>query len=490
MISKIEISGDYLKVYASFIEEEHKEKQEPVKREDIDTLLEEHKITFGIKEDVIEKYIGCKETTTNVIIAEGTPPTVGKSAEVRLLKKPKKKEEVLPKTNENGDIDYISPREGWIVPVNAGEELAVKLAPTQGEPGTNVFNNEIPGIWGNDFDLDEIGGLNTKVDQENLFATVDGFIVQRAKKITIEPIFRIYEDIGPGTGSIDIPKNYKVEIQISKDVKSGFSVKAHKIVVGGCIEDSEVDVNELIIEQGIVGTSEIPIKANKIAVGYINGSRKIYCESIRVVREISNGAQVFCTQAKARDIQGSTVTASEAIWADNINGVNKIFVGIDYKAKMEIERCTKELNKMEEPMEQLKKIWRNYEKRMSYLKELSKKNPQHPLIAKELPQIKEIKDKYDFFQKKKAELEETKAKAGEQMFPSESPFLLVRNGFSSDTSSGSIVEPDTVINIRQEIRKISEKMHGVLFSIIKNELVTASRFNLKELKVKLNRIDW
>lgn len=46
-----------------------------------------------------------------------------------------------------------------------------------------------------------------------------------------------------------------------------------------------------------------------------------------------------------------------------------------------------------------------------YLKELSKKNPQHPLIAKELPQIKEIKEKFDYFQKKIESLKEEREDA-------------------------------------------------------------------------------
>jgi len=487
---KLEISSNYLKAYLTILEEDDVAEQKPVSKEDITALLGEQNICFGIKDEEVEKLTGSKVEIRDVVVAEGIAPTIGKSAEVKVLKRPKRMDEIRPKANEDGDVDYISPREGWLVPVKAGEELAIKIPPTQGDPGRNIFDKEIPGIWGSDFNLDEIGGLNTEVDQENLLAKVDGFVGHHAIKITVDPVYRVYENIGPATGSIDIPLAYEVTIQTSKDVLSGFKIRANKIVVGGCIEDAEVDAKELIVEQGIVGTSDIPIKAKKIRVGYINGSRAIYCDGIVVNREISSGAKVFCAQVKANIIQGSFITASEAIWTNNMNGQNKVYIGIDYKAKMAIERCTKELNKMEEPLEQLQKVWHNAEKKMAYLKELSKKNPQHPLITKELPQIKEIKDKYDFYIKKKKELEEEREKAVKQMYPSSQPFLLVRNGFSRDTSSGSIVEPDSLINFRSEIRKIMEPRSKLFMTIIKDQVVATDNFNLKELKSRMNKIDW
>ncbi len=490
MIIKIDISHNALKAYMRVVEDSKVDEQVPVTVEEIIEAIKARNIIFGIKKEELNKLVGAKQTSDDVIIAEGITPTIGKAAEVQVLKKPKKREEVIPKANEDGDVDYISPRPGWIVPVSKGEEIAVKVPPTQGKPGKSIFGKEIPGIWGNDFDLDGMGGLNTEVDGNCLVASMDGFVIIRSAKINIEPVFRIYEDIGPSIGSIEIPQSYDVEIAISKDIKSGYWIKANKVSIGGCVEDSEVIANELTITQGIVGTSEIPITAKKLTVGYINGARKVYADSLFVVKEISAGAQIFATQVKAHTIQGSTITASEAVWTSNLNGQNKIFVGIDYKEKMVADRCSKELNSMEEPLEQLQKTWRNSEKRMSYLKELSKKNPKHPLIVKELPQIKEIKEKLEFYQNKKIKLEDEVNKAIKNMYPSANPFLLVRNGFAKDNSSGSIVLPSTLIHVRQEIIKILEPSPGRLYTFIKNKFVTTGKFNLKELKVKLNKIDW
>ena len=487
---KIDISSNNLTVYCTAFEDQHHIKQKPVSADDIMAILEEKQIVYGIDNEAIAKLSEKEVPSKDVVIAQGKPATVGKRAEVHVQKRPKKREEVLPISNEAGDVDYLSPREGWIVVVNKDDEIAVKTSPTQGNPGINIYGKEIPGIWGKDFDLDEMGGINTEVDGSVLIATMDGFVIPRATKLNVEPVFRIYDDVGPGTGSIEIPDTYKVEVAISKDIKSGYWVKAHKITVGGCVEDCEIVAEELNIAQGIVGTSDLPINASKINVGYINGSRRVHAKGIRVTREISNGAQVYATQVKAYAIQGSSVIAGEGIWTDYVNGQNKIMVGIDYEAKVIHDRCIKELNDMEEPFEQLKKVWRNNEKRMAYLAELSKKNPKHPLIAKELPQIKEIKEKFDYYKEKIKSLQEKKEKALEKMLPTENPFLLIRNGFSRDNSSGSIVEPSSKIHIGNEQINIMEPSQGGLMTIIKGKFSFSPKYNIKEYKSRLNLIEW
>ncbi len=487
---KLEISNNNLKAYLTSLETDKEDKPKPITSEQIIELLKEKKIIFGVNQDAIAKFVDKKVPVVDVVIAEGKSPSIGNTAEVKVHKRPKKREDVMPKANEEGDIDYISPREGWIVVVNKEDEIAVKIPPTQGKAGMDIFGQEIPGIWGKDFELEEIGGINTEVDGDVLLSSIDGFVVPRATKMNVEPVFRIYDDVGPSTGSIEIPAKYKVEVAISKDIKSGYWVKAHKISVGGCVEDCEIEAYELIVEQGIVGVSEIPINADKIRVGYINGSRHVISKGIHVTREISNGAHVHARQIKAHTIQGSTIVAGEGIWAEFINGQNKIYVGVDHKAKTVYDKCTTELNDMEEPFEQLKVGWRNNEKRMVYLKELSKKYPQHPLIAKELPQIKEIKEKFDYFQKKMESLKKEQEDALKKMYPTDKPFLLIRVGFAKDNSSGSIIEPQTTINIGEEVRRILEPTKGGLMTYHEDKFASSQKYNIKEVKTKLPLIEW
>ncbi len=136
---KLEISSNNLKAYLTSLETDQESKPVPVTAEEIIELLKEKKLTFGVNKDIIEKFNNNKEPVVDAVIAEGVAPTVGKSAEVKVHKRPKRSEDVMPKANKEGDVDYITPREGWVVVVNKGDDIAIKIPPTQGKPGTNIF---------------------------------------------------------------------------------------------------------------------------------------------------------------------------------------------------------------------------------------------------------------------------------------------------------------------------------------------------------------
>lgn len=481
----LKISIDNLKAYLSITEDKNANTQKPVTVEEIAELIKEKQIVYGINKDVISNIAEETEAVHDVLIAEGKEPTVGKSAELQFRKRPKRPEDVMPRISEDGDIDYLSPRDGWIVPVIKGEEITTKIPPTQGEPGMDIFGKEIPGIWGRDLELVTFSGINTEVQSVSLFSTIDGFVILQANRLNVQPAFQINGDVGSSTGSIEIDNSYDVEIIISKDITKGYWVKAPKITVGGCIEDCEIEANELTVAHGIVGTSDLPITAKKINTGYINGPRRIFAEDLYVNREISNGAQVFAKQIKAHTIQGSSVYAGEGIWTDYVNGQNRIMVGVDYSANQEYDKCVKTLKEVEELFEQSKKAMSNCERRIVYLKELSKKDPQHPLIAKELPIINEIKKKHEHLQNRIKELEEEKESLHKKMYPTENPFFLIIQSFSKDHSSGSIIEPNSIINIGHELIKIFKPSKGGLMTISQGKLKFTQKYNIKEVMNRL-----
>ncbi len=127
---------------------------------------------------------------------------------------------------------------------------------------------------------------------------------------------------------------------------------------------------------------------------------------------------------------------------------------------------------------------------MIYLKELSKKNPKHPLIAKELPQIKEIMEKFEYYKKKLETLKKEKEKSEKEMYPTDKPFLLIRAGFAKDNSSGSIIDPQSILNIGHETQQILEPTRGGLMTFHEGKFVFSPKYNIKEIKARLSLIDW
>ena len=444
-------------------------------------------MVLGIKKDVLNDICENKRFNQKILVAEYIEPQIGDDARVEIIKKPKRASEVTPVKKENGEIDYYSPREGFITYVRKGETIAIKYPPTRGKPGQNVLGRVIPGKFGKEISLDLFKGSNSKIAGDRLIADCDGIISRRALQVNIESTYRINDNIGRNTGSIDIPKEIDITLMVQGDVQRSFSVKCHKLYVSGCIEDAKIDCNFLKVKGGIVGIGDNPIEADCISVGFINGERKVIGKLVNVTREISSGAQVMAELVKAYTIQGTSVMSKEAVWTDYMNGKNTIMVGINYKAKMEHDELLKKIAEITEPLEELRNVSYAGAKRMKQLKELSKLNPKHPLLQKELPKIMEIKEKLTKFEKLNEILTKRRDECENEIYSAGEPFLVVRSGFSRDTSSEMTVEPDTIIFLKEHSTKVYESTRGGLYYISKYGVSSTTRYNIKGLKNKFDK---
>lgn len=78
------------------------------------------------------------------------------------------------------------------------------------------------------------------------------------------------------------------------------------------------------------------------------------------------------------------------------------------------------------------------------------------------------------------------------MYPTDKSFLLIRVGFAKDNSSGSIIEPQSTINIGtgEEVRRIFEPTKGGLMRYHEDKFTFSQEYNIKEVKSKLPLIEW
>jgi len=484
---KVEITKDETRAFLTVIPDESTF-DNPVTAEELKKELEKQGVVYGLDESVIEEICAGKQYDRVFSVAFAEAPTVGDNAEITIFKRPVNIEDVKPVMNEDGDINYVAPRENLITIVHKDEKLAEKIPATRGKPGTTVTGKEIPGIMGADKNLNELRGPGTVIKGNEILAEQEGVLKIKKGIIYVENTFKINDDLGINTGSIILPKDFNLHILIEKDIQRGFKLVCKNATVNGTVEDSEIDVVTLRVMGGIVGTGDKPIKADVMKIGYINGKRKIIARHLYVKREISSGATVYADKVQAYAIQGSTIIATKGIWTEYLNGTNDIMVGMDYKVKEELDYILKELAKLQQPMEQIKNTYYSSQKRMSQLKSLAKINPKHPLLMKELPKIKEISDKFKKIEKVYKGLETRKEELLKILYPIEDPLLIVRAGFSRDKSSGSIIEPYSTIHMNKFVKKISEAREGGLFYIKQNKVWQSYRYNAKEVKTKFEKL--
>lgn len=477
---KVNISEDEREAQLTVIKD--KDDQEIPLVEDLKDALKKAGVTVGIIEAQLTLICFDQKFNEEVVVAKCIEQKVGKDAEIKKVNAPKPSEKIQPVVTKDGKMDYFAPREGFIVFVRKGDTIIKKVPPSAGETGKSVLGKEIPGIKGKDIFIGQFSGKNTEVKDDSIIASVDGIVKFVENKYVVEKDFKIATDVGLETGSIKIPRDSDVEIIIDGDIKDGYEVICPIVNVKGCVEDAKIDVKNLQIAEGIVGTSDITINADIIKVGYINGPRKIYANFIKVSREISNGAVVAADIVQVNIIQGSTVMAKEGIMVDYINGSNNIYIGIDYKVKDEFDRLSKEINIMENEINEMKDESYQVAKRMTKMKQLAKINPKHPQLIKEMIKIKKFKEKLDSNVAYYNDLKGQRSKCVEKMYLLEKNFLMIKSGFSTDTSSEKIVDPDTKLHICRHIMKITEPKSGALYKADEGKINIFSKYDITGIK--------
>jgi len=449
--------------------------------------LSKNGITTGIDKTALKQISMEKIVNKAICVAKGIPPGTGDNAKVEILKKPKGKKDLKAPQTSDGSVDYYAQREGFLVYVRKGEALATKYPPTRGSPGKNVLGVDIPGRMGNEISLELFAGINTSIVKSKILAAIDGIVLIEGRRISVVNKYKINDNVGINTGSINLPLDLDFKLEVNGDVQSGYHVICPNLYVTGCIEDAVVTARNLEVKQGIVGVSEQKVTAENIKVGYINGSRTVETKTLTVLKEISNGANVISNAVKVYAIQSSTVLAIDAIWTDYVNGNNTVTVGVDYHAKQQFDELSKKILQLEDPIEDLKKQDLLNAKRMKKLAELARINRQHPLLQKELPKIREAKNRLDKFLNIRMELIKKKEKITEKMYVKREPILLVQSGFSKDSSSGVAVEPNTLITIRDRILRITDTSRGGLFTYSPTGINHSIQFNIKAIQDQFDK---
>ncbi|MCH5150880.1 MAG: FapA family protein, partial [Spirochaetales bacterium] len=159
--------------------------------EQIRSILKNHDVIVGIKEDVITKILDYPEYDTPVLIAEGIKAVNGTDASITYHFRTSKKREF--QEQNNGQIDFKSMNN--IQNVTAGQILATKNQATNGELGRTVTGEIIYNKPGKDLVLQE--GKNTKVSEDglNIIALINGQVNFTAGKVNVDEVYIVQCDV-------------------------------------------------------------------------------------------------------------------------------------------------------------------------------------------------------------------------------------------------------------------------------------------------------
>lgn len=269
--------------------------------------LHNQNIIYGIDETALDNIETHGADDEIIKIAQGTPATAGKDGWYEYLFDPELK--ATPVILEDGSVDYQHVK--WFEMVKEGQTIAYYHPAEQGEDGTRVTGEVIPGIRGREKTAIKGSGLEYKEAESAYVAAVDGKIDMKDGRIDISEVL-ILDDVTRSTGNV----YFNGSIYVRGTIGDGVEVKAAKdILVDGFTESAALDAGgDIILRKGNNAGGRGYIRAGGNVIGR-------FFENTRVTAGKSIKAD-YCLKCIVR--------AEESIEILNINGMlagGMIFAG-------------------------------------------------------------------------------------------------------------------------------------------------------------------
>jgi uncharacterized protein (DUF342 family) len=330
----------------------------------VEKLLAGRGIVRGVDRSAVEQALNAAVSKNmpihDRVIAEGRAAQPGEDGQIELKFQPEK---IAGTVDEiSGKIDYKERKS--IQKVKAGTLLAVRIPPTPGIEGVDVFGNIIPAEPGNEKDLTPAGNVTVSDDGLSFTSEIDGIVfLSPENKIWISKEYQVPGDVDYSIGNLSMEGS----LDIKGWIQSGFEVKASdEIRVGGGVEDAIVEAGaDIHINGGIIGSGGGRVHAGgKITARFFEGAR-VHADGDIIVHDdilrstVSTNGSLIVTKGKGR-IRGGSVEAVKGVEVNEIGsdaGVETyVSVGMDSKTRNLLAASKKQLKNFERQRTKMDKI--------------------------------------------------------------------------------------------------------------------------------------
>lgn len=252
-----------------------------VTEEDVRTKLTSLGIVHGIDWDRVKTLLRNKEYNQAIPIAHWTPPENGQDARMEQLIR--LGHEGKPQILQDGSADFKNIDN--IIQVKVGQVLATKNPPTQGRPGTDVFGNVLPQIFGKDRVL--TAGVNTELIENGtkVIAKKGGFLYKNHGVLCVGETYEVLGGVNYKSGNV----RFSGDVIIHGTIADGFSVEAGgSLLVNGDVEAAELKAGKggITVTGGIFGKDKALLKSDgSITVGMVQQCH-IECKELIVTKSM------------------------------------------------------------------------------------------------------------------------------------------------------------------------------------------------------------
>jgi uncharacterized protein (DUF342 family) len=340
---RVEVTEDELKAFVYFNPPKFSGRH--MDYDDVLDVLRNAGVVTGIKDDAIKEYLEEMDYKKPLLAAEGQAPRDGKSAyidyKVKVDKTTIKFEE-----DDAGKVDFRNLE--LLENVVVGQLLAVKVPLEEGIPGRTITNRVIPAKSGKDTAIKYGKGTILSEDETELTAEINGQVVFKVGRISVEPVFVVTKDVSLETGNIV----FLGSVIIQGSVLDNFEVKAAgNVEVKGTVHKAFIEAEgDIIVHQGISGKDEAKIESTGGSVfAKFAQNANVIAERSVVIPEgilhcrVDAGEKIYSIGRRAK-IAGGLIRAGDEVNAGYLGaeGSTKtvIRVGVNPKMLQQIDDLT------------------------------------------------------------------------------------------------------------------------------------------------------
>jgi uncharacterized protein (DUF342 family) len=323
-------------------------------------FLRNNRVVHGVLPEALQELEDRPRYRTPLLVAEGSRPKNGRDASVQFNFETDKTKLRL-KEAEDGRVNFKEL--GLIQNVVAGQPLARKTPPENGEVGRTVTGKVIPARNGKDTPPPLGRNVHLADDGITIIADINGQVTYIGGKINVEEMLTVQGDVSLKTGNVMFLGN----VIVTGNVEDGFSVKASGNVevrgnVGKCEVIAEGDV---VIHQGINAKSGGLVQAGKnvwakfVENAFVEAGENIVVSDGMVNTTAVATKKIIC-QGKRASIVGGRYRACEEINVKNlgspVGGAETVLeVGYDPKSKEKLDQLGVQILKLKKQGESLDK---------------------------------------------------------------------------------------------------------------------------------------
>jgi uncharacterized protein (DUF342 family) len=367
--ARIDIVDNNMKAYLIPILREGE--QWSISGEEIWKLLTDSRVTYGIKEEVIDTIAEGKTEGTRFLVAEGSYPVAGRDSSLEFFFSTSSS--FKPKILEDGRIDYKDVE--LVKSVLKDTVLIKKTLSTQGTSGKDLMGKDLKAVAGKNSDISLGQGVcRDPKDNTVIKSCIDGIIFYDEKKSTLEvqKLYKVQKSVDYHTGNI----NVKSSVDIEGDIKPYFTVTTpYDVQIKGIVDNASVNCGgSLSVTGGIVGDGKQFIKVGgDLHTAYINNQHVRCSGCVYVNKEIRNSI-IEC------DDEIVMVGGSAVIIGGKISAANKIvaaIVGNAYSVHTEIRVGVKLefADKYQQKCSEKKAMYKKIEEIKAEIADLTEGNP-------------------------------------------------------------------------------------------------------------------